>query len=720
MKTVCYRAGARPRFSLFVLLVCLLTLAAVSCRKEESDFGAGQRAQKKEAQLQNKTLLEQFVIASEELENHPDPAYFENALVRLNPWLESCAPSRDFQPCAEFDARSEEFRLLAETAEEIHTLCAKVSAPREGDAAGAAGLSDDEAGALAEKADLFLQRVRELNRVYHSPLLAQFEAMAAEFKSKMAEAEGFQFGGRGKMVSAAVARFPFTPLMNFHAVGRGAAELARLYRLDTRAFLPADTAHFKSSVWQRNVVSWAKGEGCSPAEQAVNLFRWTCDAVPLRAAADGPLTADSIARLPWQTLLTSQGNAAERAAVFMGLLRQIGISSFLIRPVDPARSEGFPLLVGAAVPVGDTPSVLLFLPEYGVPVPGMSKSEGGVPLPATLDEAAGDDALLRRLDVEGEPFPLTSADLAQVRAEVPTDPFNMSHRMWIMMRESVIERSGAAQDNASFIPPILALSYESVRSEIGALPHIADVGHAWELQTPVVEQTLMPIASQVLLIPYLYEVAASNSLSMRADDDGSKKYAPTEGTGSGGGETPAATARMACPLWEGKILYFKGDFDSENGAANRLQQGRVPDRLLKQASLEMGARLDEYITQIQQAQGESDRPLTDEEMRAAAAQFIAQGRQDLGMKFFLKVTARFYLGLVSYALQNDEAAATHFEDADLLGKLDGMWKSGALTILAEIYEKQGETARAEKIYNRLEGPAARGGKVRAKWLREGE
>ena len=90
------------------------------------------------------------MIASEELENHPDPADFENALVRLNPWLESCAPSRDFQPCAEFDARSEEFRLLAETAEEIHTLCAKVSAPREGDAAGAAGLSDDEAGALAE------------------------------------------------------------------------------------------------------------------------------------------------------------------------------------------------------------------------------------------------------------------------------------------------------------------------------------------------------------------------------------------------------------------------------------------------------------------------------------------------------------------------------------------------------------------------------------------
>ena len=52
------------------------------------------------------------------------------------------------------------------------------------------------------------------------------------------------------------------------------------------------------------------------------------------------------------------------------------------------------------------------------------------------------------------------------------------------------------------------------------------------------------------------------------------------------------------------------------------------------------------------------------------------------MKLFLKVTARFYLGLVSYALRNDNAALSHFEDADLLDKLGGIWRSAALTLIA--------------------------------------
>ena len=88
------------------------------------------------------------------------------------------------------------------------------------------------------------------------------------------------------------------------------------------------------------------------------------------------------------------------------------------------------------------------------------------------------------------------------------------------------------------------------------------------------------------------------------------------------------------------------------------------------------------------------------------------------MKLFLKVTARFYLGLVSYALHNDSAALAHFEDADLLDKLGGMWRSAALTLIAEIYESRGEFARAGKIYGRLDGAAAAAGAVRAKWLGE--
>ena len=225
---------------------------------------------------------------------------------------------------------------------------------------------------------------------------------------------------------------------------------------------------------------------------------------------------------------------------------------------------------------------------------------------------------------------------------------------------------GSGSDAASFVPHPGAF-VRIGENEIGHLPHRRSRTRVG-VPDPIIEQTILPIESQILLLPYTYAVEASNDLSMRADDGSSKKYAPSEGAGSDTGDIVSSEAKRVYPLWEGKILYFKGRFDTENGAANRLQQGRIPDRLLKQASLELGAHLNEYIQQVQDAEGHT---LTEEQTRAMAAQFLERGRQEIGMKLYQKVTARFYLGLVAHAMKNDEAAITHFEDADLINKLDG-------------------------------------------------
>lgn len=723
------RSAAFARMSRFVFSLGFAAslLLFPSCRREKTDFGAGQRAHLKETELRNKTLLEQFVLASEEMEAHPDPSYLENALARLNPWLTGCTASRDFQPSEEYTQKQTAFQELGKTAESIHTICVKAGAGKQGDSAGSEELSQDEANALSENLDHFLSQIETLNADYNSPLLTRFQGMASDLKAKISEAGGFQFGSKGKMVGAAVARFPFTPLLNFGVIARGAASVANLYQLDSRSFFPEDTSHFKSCVWERNAASWAKGESSDPAEQVYALFRWACDIAPLRAASNSP-DQEPIPQLAWQTLLTSQANGEERAAVFMGLLRQIGVSSCLIRPGDPAKETEFPLIVGVALPDAETggSSLRLFLPEYGVPIPGADSpvlvNEGdsqGLRFPsvASLADVAENDALLRKLDLPDAPFPLNSADFTHVKAEIPTDMFNMSERMWIMMRESVIERSG--QDDTAYVPPMLAVSFDAVQTELRAFPQIVSVEHGWRFHKAVIEQTILPVESQILLLPYLYEVPASAELSVRSDTENSRNYAPTEGAGSGTDNTVSRDAKMVYPLWEGKILFFKGAFDKENGAASRLIQGRVPDRILKQASAELGDRVQEYLRQVQEAQSAGGgEPLSEEQLRAVAVQFVSQGRQDLGMKLCLKVTARFYLGLVSYALRNSDAAVSHLEDADLLTKLDGMWKSGTLTLLAEIYESRGDFARAEKIYERLDGPAASGGKLRAKWLRE--
>ena len=78
----------------------------------------------------------------------------------------------------------------------------------------------------------------------------------------------------------------------------------------------------------------------------------------------GP-TGMPMEQLSWQTLLLSQGTAMDRAVVFMELLRQHRLDSFVLRQ-DGQQREDFPLVVGVSL----NNEVYLFLPGLGLPIPG--------------------------------------------------------------------------------------------------------------------------------------------------------------------------------------------------------------------------------------------------------------------------------------------------------------------------------------------------------------
>ena len=167
------------------------------------------------------------------------------------------------------------------------------------------------------------------------------------------------------------------------------------------------------AVWARDVAQWARGAADSDAAVAAALFDWTIRNVQL----DAPAQAVTIHR-PWQAMLYGHGSAADRAWVFVELLRQQGIAAAVIRPID-ADPATTPLLVGVFV----DDQLQLFDPQLGLP---LRNNEGAV---ATLAEVAADDGLLRQFDVDGEyAYSLAAEQLAGVEALIVAAPLQLSRR----------------------------------------------------------------------------------------------------------------------------------------------------------------------------------------------------------------------------------------------------------------------------------------------------
>ena len=694
----------------FLALFGLAAMLFPACNREEVDFGSGQRASQAEIQEQNRNLLAQVVTAAEEMERHPDPAYLQNSLARLNSWLEGHAGSKDFAPSEEYAAVSAAFGELRDQTRRVGELVNRMTAE---------GAAPDEKTGEELLADLesLKKSFGDLAEKFGSSLFSSCAAIYGDLADKVSGAKAYQFGDKGKMMQTAVVGFQFPAELAPTPLSDRLDSLVRLYTLNSRTFLPEDAYQLMEAVWLRNVSNWAKGDRQDDLAIAQNLFDWTCETVALLPSSI-PSQMGPIRQNPWQTILTSQGTALDRAAVFMELLRQNRIDGFLILPHGAAKEKSatFPILVGAVL----DGKIRLFLPGLGLPIPGPEglkisadgKKKGlAFHSIASLDEAAADDAMLRRLDLSAdEQFPLTAADLKEVDLILPTNAMNLSERMRIM-----------EQEFSSNIHTVLADSFTGQKERIASLsPNIKEIKQGWALQTPTIEQTLLPSIALPILTPYLYSMQFGDDLSPEAQQ-GKQDVAPEEIKNEKDRVSPLRDgAANFNPLWGGKILYFAGRFTGENGAAYWLQQGKVSDRLIKQAAGQINANLLQFMTQVQKQRAAEGTSLSEEETRLLAMQYVQQEQHDIFLKVFLKTAARFYLALISRAIGNDSTALTHLtaelQENALTSEIGAIWHTPSLSLLAKIHEEQGEYVQAIPVYRSMKGPLCYGPRLRGKWL----
>ncbi len=307
-------------------------------------------------------------------------------------------------------------------------------------------------------------------------------------------------------------------------------ELPAIGSLADLRFSQADGHELRQVVWLREISERTAGAQSDPLQRATRLFDWTVRNIQL----DAPSGTD-LPHSPSEILLLGRGSVSDRAWIFILLARQQGLDAVMLaKPPSDQQKAGQELL--PALLVGG--ELYLFDPSLGLPLPG----PGGRGV-ATLSQVAGDDALLRRLDLDPDhAYPLKSADFQQVVALVEASPFYLAQRSQLV--ESAL--SGKQQLALAVHPSKLAERLKSAR-------HLGEVG-LW----------LLPYQRMVRHARPSKNVVGAMRTEMRPFMIGIPPF-PVD----------AATLRKA------RVLHLLGKHTGADGAIAAYQHARPPQRELQ-------------------------------------------------------------------------------------------------------------------------------------------
>jgi tetratricopeptide (TPR) repeat protein len=233
--------------------------------------------------------------------------------------------------------------------------------------------------------------------------------------------------------------------------------------LEAGVFEPHEGRLLQEAVWMRDISRWARGDSFDDLERAAALFDWTVRNVQLVA------DEDAVPHRPWKVLLYGRGTAEQRAWVFALLCRQLDLDVVMLAtkppdlPADASQAgQGEARFWLPALVLGE--ELHLFDTRLGQPIPG----PGGQGV-ATLRQVSEDDALLRQLDLEGVPYPITAEMLKEVTAYAAADWFDLSRRAL------AVDQKLTGDDRV-----VLAAGPSALAERLGAVPQIGQV-LLWEL-----------------------------------------------------------------------------------------------------------------------------------------------------------------------------------------------------------------------------------------------
>jgi hypothetical protein len=181
-------------------------------------------------------------------------------------------------------------------------------------------------------------------------------------------------------------------------------------------------------------------------------------------------------------LLFGRGTAEQRAWVFALLCRQLELDVVMLATKPPAQPADAPQTEQGearfwlpALVLGE--ELHLFDTRLGLAIPGADGQ--GV---ATLKQVAEDDALLRQLDLEGAPYPITADLLKDVTAYAVADWFDLSRRAL------QVEQKLTGDDRL-----VLSADPSALAERLNKMPQIGQV-RLWELP-------LATLRDQLALLP---------------------------------------------------------------------------------------------------------------------------------------------------------------------------------------------------------------------------
>lgn len=301
-----------------------------------------------------------------------------------------------------------------------------------------------------------------------------------------------------------------------------------------------DVAVLRDQRWLADIASSARGDAVEDLDIAVNLFRWTVRSLAL--VSDPPMVATESTPgsrwfLPGEILLSGRASPAQRAWIFLELLRHARLEGVMLATGDPAKGSArawIPALVAGG-------EAWLFEPTYGMPIPGPDGT--GV---ATARQAAADPTILERLSVGERSYPVKAADMAGLSVLVAADPWSLSRRMRAVDEQLVGARGMALAIDAGAVATraLAALPADSTAP--------ADAGRKglWEFPWEAVARRRQDAGRlQAALARELAVMSVSLAQATGGDAVGGRR-----------------STRIVRPLYAARLREFRGELDGPEGA----------------------------------------------------------------------------------------------------------------------------------------------------------
>lgn len=302
-----------------------------------------------------------------------------------------------------------------------------------------------------------------------------------------------------------------------------------------------DMTILRDQRWLADIADSARGDAVEDLDIATNLFRWTVRS--LAVVSDPPMVAtDSAAGsrwfLPGEILLSGRASPAQRAWIFLELLRHAGLDGVMLATGDADRG-GVRAWVPAVITSGEA---WLFEPTYGIPIAGPDGT--GV---ATARQAAADPAILGRLSFADRSYPVQAADIAGLSVLVAADPWSLSRRMRAVDEQLKGSRSMKLAIDASAVG---TRALEALPSAVGDQASAGRQVGLWEFPWEVLTRRQTDSAR--------VQAAVGRELAVMS-------VTVAEPSRAGGVEARRST-RVMRPLYAARLREFRGELDGTEGA----------------------------------------------------------------------------------------------------------------------------------------------------------